>query len=149
MHASVSSSTLAAQPVPDPWWESLTPAQQAETEEARAEVRREQRSKRTRKRKRKKKAPRFSSYSSRCRARRRHRQWHVPYWFPVSVLPTSVDDRAKMLDIMAGMDQEGTYMLVGFSLRPLVSGSLLFAVLFGSTLDTYYVSLQRLLWEIA
>ena len=30
------------------------------------------------------------------------------------------------------------------SLRPLVSGSLLFAVLFGSTVDTFYVSLQRL-----
>ena len=32
------------------------------------------------------------------------------------------------------------------SLRPLVSGSLLFAVLLGSTVDTCYVSLQRLLW---
>ena len=39
--------------------------------------------------------------------------------------------------------------LVGFSLRPLVSGSHLFAVLLGSTVDTCYVSLQRLLWEIA
>ena len=39
--------------------------------------------------------------------------------------------------------------LVGFSLRPLVSGSLLFAVLLGSTVDTCCVSLQRLLWEIA
>ena len=39
--------------------------------------------------------------------------------------------------------------LIGFSLRPLVSGSLLFAVLLGSTVDTCYVSLQRLLWEIA
>ena len=39
--------------------------------------------------------------------------------------------------------------LVGFSLRPLVSGSYLFAVLIGSTVDTCYVSLQRLLWEIA
>ena len=38
--------------------------------------------------------------------------------------------------------------LVGFSLRPLVSGSYLFAVLLGSTVDTCYVSLQRLLWEI-
>ena len=34
------------------------------------------------------------------------------------------------------------------SLRPLVSGSLLFAVLLGSTVDTYYVSLQRLLWHL-
>ena len=39
--------------------------------------------------------------------------------------------------------------LVGFSLRPLVSGSYLFAVPFGLTVDTCYVSLQRLLWEIA
>ena len=31
----------------------------------------------------------------------------------------------------------------------LVSGSHLFAVLVGSTVDTCYVSLQRLLWEIA
>ena len=37
--ASVSSSTLAAQPVSDSWWASLTPAQQAELEEARAAVR--------------------------------------------------------------------------------------------------------------
>ena len=62
---------------------------------------------------------------------------------------SSVDDRPMMLDIMAGMDQEDTYMLVDFSLRPLVSGSLLFAVLLGLTVDTCYVSLQRLLWEIA
>ena len=40
-------------------------------------------------------------------------------------------------------------MLVGFSLWSLVSGSHLSAVLFGSTVDTCYVSLQRLLWEIA
>ena len=33
-----------------------------------------------------------------------------------------------------------------FSLRPLVSGSHSFAVLLGSTVDTCYVSLQRLLW---
>ena len=39
--------------------------------------------------------------------------------------------------------------LIDFSLRPLVSGSCLFAVLLGSTVDTCYVSLQRLLWEIA
>ena len=58
---------------------------------------------------------------------------------------SSVDDRPMMLDIMAGMDQEDTYMLVDFSLQPLVSGSLLFAVLLGSTVDTFYVSLQRLL----
>ena len=36
--------------------------------------------------------------------------------------------------------------LGGFSPRPLVSGSHLFAVLFGPTVDTCYVSLQRLLW---
>ena len=56
--ASVSSSTLAAQPVSDSWWASLTPAQQAELEEARAAVRREHVSKRKRKKKRKKKLPR-------------------------------------------------------------------------------------------
>ena len=39
--------------------------------------------------------------------------------------------------------------LFGFSLRPLVSGSSLFAVLLGLTADTCYVSLQRLLWETA
>ena len=39
--------------------------------------------------------------------------------------------------------------MFGFSLQPLVSGSHLFAVLLGSTVDTCYVSLQRLLWEIA
>ena len=59
--ASVSSSTLAAQPVSDSWWASLAPAQQAELEEARAEVRREHVSKRKRKKKRKRKLPRVSS----------------------------------------------------------------------------------------
>ena len=44
-----------------------------------------------------------------------------------------------MLGIMAGMTRRA-----GFSLRPLVSGSHLFAVLFGSIVDTCYVSLQRL-----
>ena len=39
--------------------------------------------------------------------------------------------------------------MVGFSLRPLVSGSHLSVVLLGSTVDTCYVSPQRLLWEIA
>ena len=48
-----------------------------------------------------------------------------------------------MLGIMAGMTRR-----VGFSLRPLVSGSHLFAVSFGSTVDTCYVSLQRLLWVV-
>ena len=59
--ASVSSSTLAAQPVSDSWWASLTPAQQAELEVARAEVRREHVSKRKRKKKSKRKLPRVSS----------------------------------------------------------------------------------------
>ena len=58
--ASVSSSTLAAQPVPDSWWESLTPAQQAEMEEARAAMRREQGRKRKRKKRRKRRTRRFS-----------------------------------------------------------------------------------------
>ena len=52
---SSSTADIPPQPVPDPWWESLTPALQAEIEEARAQVRREHRSKRTRKKKRKKK----------------------------------------------------------------------------------------------
>ena len=52
----VSSSTPAAQPVS--WWASLTPAQRAELEQARAEVRREHVSKRKRKKRRKKKLPR-------------------------------------------------------------------------------------------
>ena len=46
-----------------------------------------------------------------------------------------------MLGIMAGMTRRAC-----FSLRPLVSGSHLFAVLSGLTVDTCYVSLQRLLW---
>ena len=74
---SSSTAGIPPQPLPDPWWESLTPAMQAEIEEATAQERREQRSKRTRKKKRKKKAPRSSSYSSCARARRRQRQWHV------------------------------------------------------------------------
>ena len=49
--------------------------------------------------------------------------------------------QAQMLGIMAGMTRRA-----GFSLRPLVSGGHLFAVLIGSTVDTCYVSLQRLLW---
>ena len=35
-----------------------------------------------------------SSGSSCGRARRRHRQWHVPSWFPVSVLPTLCSRRS-------------------------------------------------------
>ena len=50
--ASVSSSTLAAQPVSDSWWASLTPAQQAELEEARAAVSREHASKKKGKKRR-------------------------------------------------------------------------------------------------
>ena len=49
--------------------------------------------------------------------------------------------QAQMLGIMASVTRRA-----GFSLHPLVSGSHLFAVLFGSTVDTCYVSLQRLLW---
>ena len=67
----VSSSTPAAQPVS--WWASLTPAQQPELEEARAEVRREHVSKRKRKKRRKRRTPRTSSLPG--RARRRQRQW--------------------------------------------------------------------------
>ena len=50
---------------------------------------------------------------------------------------------------MASVFARGRSQLVGFSLRPLVSGSYLFAVLLGSTVDTCYISLQRLLWENA
>ena len=108
----VSSSTPAAQPVPDPWWESLTPAQQAEIEEARAEVRREQLRKRKRKKRRKRRTPRTSSLPS--RARRRQRQWSACYAgftgcdTPRVMFP-SVDARPKMLCIMAGMYQEDSY----------------------------------------
>ena len=70
----VSSSTPAAQPVS--WWASLTPAQWAELEQARAEVRREHVSKRKRKKRRKRKTPKSSSSCG--RARRRQWQWHVP-----------------------------------------------------------------------
>ena len=54
--------------------------------------------------------------------------------------------QAQMLGIMGGMTRRTRTQLAGFSLRPLVSGSHLFAVLLGSTVDTCYVSLQRLLW---
>ena len=141
---SSSTADIPPQPVPDPWWESLTPALQAEIEEARAQVRREQRSKRTRKKKRKKKAPRSSSFSSCARARRRQRQWHVS-GFSGDVSSSRCVPfgcrQAQMLGIMAGMTRRA-----GFSLRPLVSGSHLFAVLSGLTVDTCYVSLHRLLW---
>ena len=59
--ASVSSSTLTAQPVSDSWWASLTPAQQAELEEARAAVRREHSSKKERKKRRKRRTRRSLS----------------------------------------------------------------------------------------
>ena len=101
-------------------------------------------------RKRKKRSKRkLSKSSSGVRTRRCVQKVPLSLFFFWCAVFSSVDDRPKMLDIMAGMDQEDTYMLVGFSLWPLVSGSLLFAVLLGSTVDTCYVRLQRLLWEIA
>ena len=111
----VSSSTPAAQPVPDPWWELLTPALQAEIEEARAEVRREQLRKRKRKKRRKRRTPRTSSLPS--RARRRQRQWSACYagftgHDTPRVLFPSVDARPKMLCIMAGMHQEDSYAVL-------------------------------------
>ena len=51
-------------------------------------------------------------------------------------------------DSFDGFAAQCRCILVGFSLWPFVSGSLLFAVLLGSTVDTYYVSLQRFLWEM-
>ena len=104
-------------------------------------------SKRKRKKRRKKKLPRG-------RARRRQRQRPLSgalivdsgrgmcrAGFSSSRCVPFGCRQAQMLGIMAGMTRRA-----GFSLRPLVSGSHLFAVLFGSTVDTCYVSLQRLLW---
>ena len=50
-----------------------------------------------------------------ARARRRQRQWH-PSGLPCDVSPRavfpSVDDRPQMLDIMAGMEQKNSYVLL-------------------------------------
>ena len=104
---------------------------------------------RKRKKRRKKKLPRG-------RARRRQRQRPLSgalivdsgrgmcrAGFPSSRCVPFGCRQAQMLGIMAGMTRRA-----GFSLWPLVSGSHLFAVLFGSTVDTRYVSLQRLLWVV-
>ena len=107
---------------------------------------------RRKRKKRKRRTPRTSSRSLCARARRRQRQWHVSC-FPGDVSPRAVFPSVvvwpEMPCIMAGMTRRTRLQLIGFSLRPLVSGSYLFAVLLGSTVDTCYVSLQRLLWEIA
>ena len=100
-----------------------------------------------RKKRRKKKLPRG-------RARRRQRQRPLcgalivdsdrgmcRAGFPSSCCVPFGCRQGQMLGIMAGMTRRA-----GFSPRPLASGSHLFAVLFGSTVDTCYVSLQRLLW---
>ena len=113
---------------------------------------RKKKGRRKRKRRRKRRTPRTSSRSLCARARRRQRQWHVsgfPGDVSVRAVFPSVVVWPEMPCIMAGMTRRTRVQLVGFSLRPLVSGSYLFAVLLGSTVDTCYVSLQRLLWEIA
>ena len=73
---------------------------------------------RKKKKKRKKRVPRTSSHSSRGRARRRQRQWHLS-GLPCDVSPRavfpSVYDRPKMLDIMAGMEQKNSYVLLFFA----------------------------------
>ena len=113
---------------------------------------RKKKGRRRRKKRRKRRTPRTSSRSLCARARRRQRQWHVS-GFPGDVSPRAVFPSVvvwpEMPCIMACMTRRTRTQLAGFSLRPLVSGSHLFAVLLGSTVDTCYVSLQRLLWEIA
>ena len=73
---------------------------------------------RKKKKKRKKRVPRTSSHSSRGLARRRQRQWHLSS-LPCDVSPRavfpSVYDRPKMLDIMAGMEQKNSYVLLFFA----------------------------------
>ena len=56
-------------------------------------------SQRRRKKRKKKKLPRGGSSCG--RARLRHRQWHVPGWFPVSVLPTLCSRRSAGLSFQA------------------------------------------------
>ena len=100
--------------------------------------------KRKRKKRRKKKLPRGCA---------RRRQWQRPLsgalivdsgrgmcraGFPSSRCVPFGCRQAQMLGIMAGMTRR--------TRTPFVSGSHLFAVLLGSTVDTCYVSLQRLLW---
>ena len=106
--------------------------------------------KKKRKKRRKKKLPKTSS--SRGPARRQQRQCHV------AGFPGDVSPRAVFPSLSSGPRCSASWpvwtrrtrsQLVGFSLWPLVFGSHLFAVLLGSTVDTCYVSLQRLLWEIA
>ena len=81
-----------------------TPAQQRRIMELSDEVDAEALSSHLGRRKRKKRSKKNLSQgvSSRGRARRRHRQWHVPGW---SVF-LSVDDCPQMLSIMAVMDQK-------------------------------------------
>ena len=99
---------------------------------------------RRKRKKRKRRTPRTCSRSLCARARRRQRQWHLS-GFPCDVSPRAVFPLVvvwpEMPCIMAGMTRR--------TRTALVSGCHLFAVLLGSTVDTCYVSLQRLLWEIA
>ena len=70
---------------------------------------------RKRKKRRKRRTPRSPHPLLRARARRRRRQWH-PSGLPCDVSPRavfpSVDDRPQMLDIMAGMEQKNSYVLL-------------------------------------
>ena len=70
---------------------------------------------RKRKKRRKRRTPRSPRPLLRARARRRQRQWHLS-GLPCDVSPravfASVDDRPKMLDIKAGMEQKNSYVLL-------------------------------------
>ena len=90
---------------------------------------RKKKGRRNRKKRRKRRTLRSPRPLLRARARRRQRQWHVS-GFPFDVSPRavfpSVDDRPKMLDIMAGMEQKNSYVLLFSAPRtvfpPLSSG---------------------------
>ena len=120
----------------DPWW-----AQHLADKKARS-------SRHKRKKKRKKRLPGSSPLPPRVSAGTLGvgEDWRIYPVFPqyplVRVLPALLHGPVCSAD-------HGDSSVVGFSLRSLVSGSHLFAVLLGLTVDTCYVSLQRLLWEIA
>ena len=70
---------------------------------------------RKRKKRRKRRTPRSPRPLLRARARCRQRQWHVS-GFPCDVSPRavfpSVDGRPKMLDVVAGVEQKNSYVLL-------------------------------------
>ena len=171
----------------DPWWAQHLADKKAKVERSGIPSSASSSSKRKRKKRSKRKLPQVLFWCADTTLWARVPLSLFFFWCAVFL---SVDDRPKMLDIMAGTEQKNSYVLlmckvgfpgdsaphtvfpslssgsrcsaswpvwtrrtrmqlVGFSPRPLVSGSHLFAVLLGSTLDTCHVSLQRLLWEIA